>query len=658
MPAGWLVKVPFFIGSKMLPSKDKQLEIVEKITKILVQEWPKHQPRWDLERKGFNYIKSVQYSPELESYYKAQRRPTYVFNAIFEKFNHVLGDHFLGDQKQKVYRKPGGTQEAADLWTDILDHVHTDNNYRYELGRTVLEGWINQGFIYPRYSDEKQIDGSLVYRNEDGFLIMYDSRARDYFLDDAKYVDRMRYMAASDVLKQLERGTWSAKRSDLEELLKEVAKDEHIWADNDWQLDNFTNPYFQNIKNGQYLVVEHFEIVWDYAEVIVDPFTQEANIIDVKDPERRDMLIKDARASSKRIVERKERVKKVTTILPALSFFLHEKDCDTQDGTYDIIPYSPYPYGTKTIENFGMMQVVCGPQDFLNDMQNRTLDIMNKSANAGLKIVREAFENPEDAKRSGQPGIVLWEKAEWAMKGIKTYERFDPPKMPMDSYQMAQEAKYFIDIVTSTQELSGRDEEKNAPASKYAQKIAQGQITLAVPTYTLNMVKSRLDNKLIRLGQANYNTERTFLMRDNATGQQKELRINIPYMGKILNNVQVGEYEVVIDNTSQNPLSKAVRSEQKMAFIRDVLMPLFGPSTAFIPDWDELLINSDMGDMKKWAENVKNVIAQMTGAQEQQAALDKMNALIDTGTKLANAGESPALNKQATGRPVNSPSTQ
>jgi len=607
-------------------TKQEELKLVERISKVIANEWPNFSEKWERQKMGYKYIGSEQYTKEQIEYYEFQQRPTHVFNAVFEKFNHVLGEHFLTDQKQRVVRKAGGDPQTAHILEDILDHYHTLNNYRMELGKTVLAGWIDTGFIYPRFSNEIQIDGSPVYKNEDEFLILYDSRSRDYFLDDAKYIIRFRYMTTDDIIE-----LWPDKKSKLKEVLRDVEESSFTWT-TDWMGENHTNPYFHNILNGKYLVAEFHEMPFEVAEVVLDPVTQEAHVLDVKDPKRRDLIIRGARISGKKIIERREKIKKITTIIPGLNFFLDQKEADVQDGTYDIIPYSPYPFASRTIDNFGMMKIIAHPQDFLNDMSNRFLEMMNKSANVGVEYVPAAYENSDDIESAGNRPGLIWKKKEQYV-GQKTRENIDPPRIPAEPLQMIQEAKYFVQLVSTTDELVGRQKEAGAPASLYAQKVAQGNIRFAVPSHFLNMVKTRLNNKLIRICQSQLNSERLFLIQDKS-GNERQIMINIQMGNEILNNIQVGEYEVIIDNTAMNPLARSIRHQEKMLFLQNVLMPLLGPQAAFAVDWEDLLMNSDLGDMKTWAEKINMVLQQMGAQGEQQQALDTINQITDAASGL------------------------
>lgn len=610
--------------------EDAKLHKVGLITKIVENEWSIfQQKKWLTQEKGYDYIASRQYSPDEKAYYESQKRPTNVFNVAVEKFNFILGDHFVNDVKQRVFHKAGGSPQTAQAWEDILYHYHSVNDYRMEIGRTVLAGWIGLGALYVRWSDEKDIDGGIVYSNLDEFDVMWDSRARDYFLDDAKYMIRHRWMAVGDIKKE-----WPEKQRQIADRIEDMEDSDYMYQRSDWEITAASDPKHCDKKNGKYRVIEFHEKVYEDTEIAVEPETGEANIFNLQDKRRRDMFLK-ANPKIKIITSRAD-VKKITTVIPALAVHLGERKADVQDGRYDIIIYHPYPYGRTTIDHFGLSKIIEDPQNFLNDMMNRKLDIMNKTANAGSEILEDAYHNSEDAKRFGAaPGLLLRKKM--GFQGQKTYERFDPPQSDPSTSEMLQEAKYFMDIISSTTEnMVGRQETSNEPASLYAQRVAQGQIKFAVPTYCLNGVKQRLNQKMIALGQSNIPTNKLFLILDKKTGDSKELYVNLQAGDEILNNLNVGEFEVVVEDSNKNPTAMLVRNERKMQIVQ-LLTGLLGPMAAAAIDWDWLLGDTDLGDMTQLIERIKKVIQGQLDAQAQQGAIAQTQSILETAKTQADA---------------------
>ncbi|MFQ5433612.1 MAG: hypothetical protein ACE5FD_01940, partial [Anaerolineae bacterium] len=133
-------------------------------------------------------------------WFEQVRRPARVFNLIFPLFNSILGDFLLNDDKIRVYPLPGGDAQVAASFEDLLDHTNMQNDARSRLAEFALCGCVKMGFMFPRFSNEQELDGSLVFDGIDEFEVLFDSAATNYFLDDAEYMARSRWLSKRQIL--------------------------------------------------------------------------------------------------------------------------------------------------------------------------------------------------------------------------------------------------------------------------------------------------------------------------------------------------------------------------------------------------------------------------------------------------------------------------
>ncbi len=607
-------------------NQDEETRYIKMITAAFHQEWPVFTRRFERRMRGYEYLRSQQYTPEQIAYYAGQKRPVNVFNVVFDKFNHILGDQLLSDQAQRVIPLSGGNPQLAATWEKILDHWHNQNDYRAEMGRTCLAGWNGGGVILPRWSNERQIDGSLVYMNEDEFCVMWDSRAKNYFCDDAQYMMRWRWMTPGQIMAVKK---WERHKAKLKEIMDTTREADVLHGEGaEWMVRNMSDPKFSDKAKGQYMVLEFHEIVHETAEIVLDRATGEANVLAIKDERRKRAYLK-ANPNLK-VVDGQAKIKYVTTIIPGLNYFLEREKADTQDGMYDIILYHPYPYGRYTHEFFGIMDPLTGPQDYVNDLQNRFLDITNKSANSGVEIVDEAYDNPEAVDSAGEAGITYHKRGKYAP--MNTLRRLEGPTVHAGFEQLVHDAIFFVDLLSTSENQMGRMESRNEPASLFAQRVAQAQIRFSVPMFWLNSVKKRLNNKMIRMTQSNLNTEKLLLIADWKTGQSEQLFVNIRQGDDILNNLQTGEYEVAIDEVSKSPLIKVLQDQQRLQFTQ-ILMKVFGPNAYRVIDWKALLEGAGLGQTEDQLALIMKFIGQLAQAQAMTGALGQTNALLDTVKK-------------------------
>jgi len=71
-------------------------------------------------------------------------------------------------------------------WENVIDTLALNSEANENVGNTLLTRLIRLGVMYPRYSDELQVGGSLVFGNVDELELMFDSGAKRAFADDAK----------------------------------------------------------------------------------------------------------------------------------------------------------------------------------------------------------------------------------------------------------------------------------------------------------------------------------------------------------------------------------------------------------------------------------------------------------------------------------------
>lgn len=581
---------------------------------------------------AYNYLAGIQFSKAQYKWYEEIRRPARTFNLIFPIFNQVLGDFLLNNQNHKVFPLPGGTNQIAMVYQKLIDHANVQNDIESVHLDTALAGIAKAGFFYPRFSDEKELDGSLVITNIDEFEIMWDPASQDYFLDDAQYVIRTRWMSKDDILRY-----WPQHRSELEQILKER-------LEIDWENTGsvpmdavfaFHNRNFVNEKDGKYRIIEFREMEYDETEVAINPMTGQSMIFDLEG-KKADLFFKVN--PNVRIVRRRDRIKKITNIIPGLFFLLDEKKADVQDRTHDYIPFCAYHYGQNSLSNFGVFRNAKDPQDDFNSWRNQSNALINKFIDPGFIYKPEHFENPEDIENYGSmPGVNIKVDSERTFDEIIRSFGDYLTKLPFAPEKMSIEAAEFLQKVTNvTNNMQGVSETANEPASLFAQRVNRAMVALQTLYYNWSRSKRRLYNKAIRIMQTNYTTERYFLITNPKTQTQEELIINWRYGDRIINDIRVGRYEVSTDQIDNHPTSKFARFRQKTEIIQTI-QALFGgqaiPPGAILPILSWWLEDSQLGDVQDFLQAIGNAIAEVSEGMQQQEALGITGAVMDLAQK-------------------------
>ena len=210
-------------GQVTVGQSEKMDTKLARMTQKFLNEYYIFKSVYDQIEEAYNYLAGNQYTETQKKWFEQQRRPYNVFNLIFPTFNTVFGDFLASLLQQKIYPHEGGTPETAEAINKIIDNITINTEYKDEIAKTTLAGLCKYGVSYPRFSNERQIDGSIVIGNVDEFEVIFDSRARHYFCDDGQYMARTRWMDTAQIL-----NAWPNHKRKLIGLLRDQ-KDDAYW---------------------------------------------------------------------------------------------------------------------------------------------------------------------------------------------------------------------------------------------------------------------------------------------------------------------------------------------------------------------------------------------------------------------------------------------
>ena len=621
----------------------EQRDRITDIFRVFNTEFDVWKPLYDDIEKGYNWLAGKQYEPEEINWYRAQRRPTNVFNMIFPHVNTILGDLFENDKKSKVFPYLNSPPEIAAIYEDLLDSINFDpqNDVERAMAETFLASLVRVGWIYPQYtSDGSNLEGYIKHENVDEFEIMYDSRAKSYYLDDASYLIRSRWMTTDEII-----NTWRNKKRDLSQILMDRNQSVFWEGQDELMYAMQHHKDFAHESKGQYRVIEFHEMRYELTEVAYNPITRDVVIWDV-DGDKADQFLQ--KNPNYKIIEAYDRVKYITECIPGLAYELDHRKAQLQDKSFDYIPLFAYKYGKKTIDSFGIFQNSFGPQKEFNEWHNRTADIINKSANPGQIWRPDLVNNPRDVRDyTGMTGKSIEVKPE-AQDLNQAWRRVDPPTFPQGTDIMQREAMELLPkILGITPNQMGFSESKQEPAELFARRVKQAVKALAVIFKNISSTKKRRDDKTIRLMQKYYTKERTvqILVKEEMTPRQ--IIINQEVGDRVVNDITVGRYYTIVDDMDNNPTARMARFEMKTQLVK-LILESFGP-TAIDPDW--WLQEADLGDVRILVDRINQAIGAMAQTGQEQEAMQAANTIIDMANKRTAGHGQPSAgtaNKQQT----------
>ena len=624
----------------MIPSQKEQDDAVRRISRVFNNEWQVFSSEFDEYEKGYDYLMGNQYSDNQKAWHKVQRRPTNVWNLIFPVFNRILGDFLQSFQRERVFNKAGGSVQMAATIEKMIETIALNNEYKDEMAMTLLAGLVKRGYIYSRFSNEEQIDGSIVISNIDEFEIMFDSRSVHPLLDDAQYQIRSKWLTTEQILVN-----YSQHRSKLEALLADREESAYWEAADEFDRACLQHKNFSDQVNGRYRVVEFHDRVWKNREIAYDSQTGESNILTLEG-KRKELFLR-ANPQIQIVEDDNAEVIQVTESIPGLMYFLDQKDADIQDKHFDYIPFSPYSYGKKSINSFGIFQNAIGPQDNFNDMKNQVHNIVNKAANAVTLTKPMGIRNHQAIKdHLNEPGLNVQVKDGYKFDDV--FRREKTVDYPGAEDRLADSSYSILNkIIGLTENMRGETQTNSENASLFYQRVKEAQKSFIPVDRAIKRVTSRMWNRTIKLMQSNYTQEKIFLSVDMKNRSTQEIVLNMNVGDDILNDMNVGEYYVFPTQEEMNPTMRAYKFLQKTELVKQTF-DMLGPTGIDFEWWWK---NADFEDIQ---DAINKAVAAQQAMMQQQSTQSQMQ---EAAGVMDLAGQQFSLEGQAKGNLPDSPAT-
>ena len=603
-------------------TKREQHKKIAQITKLFQTALPRWRTKYASIIEGYNFLAGKQYTQSQIKYYEAQRRPVDVFNLTLPLFNQALGDFLLNQEAIQVRRGLGGNPETAMILQQYIDDINTNNlnDSKHFLSELGLAG-INQiGWIYPRYSSEVKVDGSVVIGNVDEMEVMFDPEAQDYFIRDG-WIMRSRWVKAEDLIAK-----WPHRKKELKEMIVDFDKFEVHEDYSEQDLDNMRDLEMRDIKNGKYRVVEFHELIQEAGTVAIDTVTGESDYFNNMHGKKRELYMLKTNPTRKFIEKDTVPISRVTEVVPGLGVYLDQYYPTVQDGMHQLLPFFAYNYGQRAIDHFGVMQNSLGPQKNFNNWKNQSQHILNKTAKTSRALKKESIENFAEIRKHGdEPGVdyIIDKNAKIA----DAVHHFDPPKFPFATEQMSNEAEELLMKITGIRSNQmGGQETSQENASLFRQRVNQAKTALEVIYENFRKTKRALYRKSIKLAQTNITDERTLFFVNSQTLEDSQVTVNQRMGDSIVNDITTGEYQVYVDTAERNPTARALRFMQKSELVTQLILPNLGPAAV---DWRWLLEDSDLGDIETLIERIEAQLQQMAQSSSEQEAIAATDGLIN-----------------------------
>jgi hypothetical protein len=561
-----------------------------------------------------------------------QRRPAMTINKVLPTVSTLLGEQ-IQNRTEVLFRPANGaTSETADALSKVWMQISQNNQLPWVRSEVYQDGLVrSRGFYDVRldFNDSMQGEVKIIQLNSKNVVI--DPDADEYDPDSWGQVFITKWLTSQDI-----NVLYSAEDA---EYLKNNAGTSYPYGYDSIERvrDRFAGatPF-----TGYYGLSDDIELrrnvraierqyrMLDKMLHFVDIETGDTRPVPTDwDRNRIALLLEKAGGTLSTL---KKLTKRIRWTVTAANCVLH--DDWSPYNHFTVVPYFPhFRYGRTC----GVVENLLGPQEILNKVSSQELHIVNTTANSGWAIEQDSLVNmtiQELEMKGAQTGLVVEYK-----KGAQPPVKIQPNQTPTGLDRISYKAEEHIKGISNvTDSMQGNDREDVA-AKAIAYKSQRSSVNHSKVVDNLARTDWLLARNVLDLVQNYYSEERLVnIIHYDVTRKPEQIEVNKydPATGQIVNDLTLGEYDIVISSTPFRDSLEDSQFEQARA-LKELGLP--------IPD-SVLINNSRLQDR---AEIVKQMDASKNSPEaQQQAELQMRDMQAEVGKKEAEIGKITAETQQ------------
>lgn len=490
-----------------------------------------------------------QWSPEDREVLAEEGRPAFEFNQIMPKINTALG-YQIANRMDIGFRPRSGeaSQDVASTLSKLAMQIADNNKLHWLESQVFGDGLIQQrGYFETYISYEDTMLGEVKIKTLDPLDVIPDPDAKSYDPDDWADVIISKWLTLDEIeaLYGTEARTKVADAKEEESF--DFGDDEDGTPRNRFGDDNtsFTELGSETssggVKRVRVIDRQYWEI--DQAEVLIT-LTGDIRVIEGMGEARISAMKADGAFQTKR------RVRRVKWVVSTRNVTLHDDWSPFLHFT--VVPY--FPFFRRGLTR-GLVDNAIGPQQMLNKALSQFIHIINTTANSGWISWEGTIQNMDEEEleeRGAETGlnIVLGKD----VPVDKRPQKIAANQIPQGLDRIVERAAMLLEQATGINESmsGGSGQEVSGIAIQTKQFAAQQQ--LAVPLDNLARTRAMLATRILELVQAFYDDPRVIRITETderGREQTEELQLNHPTAQGILNDLTLGEYDVVITEVPQ-----------------------------------------------------------------------------------------------------------
>lgn len=562
-------------------------------------------------------------------------KPCFEFNQILPKINAALG-YQIANRMDIAYR-PRNSQATDELGTTLskLAMQIADNcDLHWHETQVYADGLIQQrGYFEVYISYEDSLLGEIKIEALDPLDVVPDPDAKSYDPDTWGDVCIAKWLTYDEIEKLY--GTQARNKLEQEKPDDEDhgddAEDEHRnkFGDSNTGYANRLSVIDGGDGIRRVRVIDRQKWVMENADCVITD-TGDIRPIENMGEERVNAILAAGGFRTKRRINR---VRWTVSTMNAVLF-----DDWSPFNHFTVVPF--FPFFRRGVTR-GLVDNAVGPQQMLNKTLNQTLHVVNTTANSGWITWSNTINNmrPDELEdRGAETGLHIELK-----KGTKPEEmprKIQPNQIPQGLDRIVDRSAMLLEQATGINEamMGQRGPETSGIAIQSRQFAAQQQ--LAVPLDNLARTRHLLASRILDLIQGFYDEPRIIrITKQDERGRTatEDLAINYPAGDEILNNLTLGEYDVVVTEQPMQVTFENSQFVQVMEMI-DKGAPIPWP---FVLRYSNLAHKQDMIDAmegQNQADPLTEAKVELTRAQADKTRSDGVAKNVEALYSAMQAG--------------------
>lgn len=505
------------------------------------------------------FFRGDQWSEEDKAKLRAVKRPAMTINKIMATISNVMGEQIANRAEISFRPRSGAPAETAEALTKVFKQISDNNKLDWLRSDMFADGIItSRGFLDVRVEFDDNLLGEVRITKLNPKNVIVDPDADD--IDPDTWADVMitKWMTPDDIaiLYNEEDAEYLRTR---DQSFFPYGQDS-VQAYRDRFGDRF-NPMYSggfdhtNVMRNLRVIERQYRVLDKQLHFV----SQDGDTRPIPKDFDRDRIALFVETFGFQVVPKMVRRIRWTVICDHVVLF----DDWSPYNRFTVVPYFPYFRHGHTI---GLVENLIDPQEVLNKVTSQELHVINTTANSGYKVRAGALTNmtvEELEQKGAQTGIVIEVNGD----PDKDVQKIQPNPIPTGLDRVSYKAEEHIKAISGVSDsMMGFDREDVAAKAIQAKRQA-GSTNLIKPLDSLTRTDHILARNVLDLIQTFYTEERLITITKNSmTGETETFAVNqITPEGEIINDLTLGEYDVVVSSVPVRETLEDSQFEQALA---------------------------------------------------------------------------------------------